>query len=958
MATTADLPMTIRIYSASGTFICEFPQFVNLQVLDCINDVPAFTLDWALNAPNALNLISDSDLQVAVCMDFRDGNGYTETCRFLYEQDTYDPSMNESAIVQANGRGTIALLDQAIVYPQGGVGNTTTFWAFVSASPGKIMHDLITAAQTRGCFPGLSMSFTTGQDSSGNAWTEAFTYSYNAGTSLLTVATGLMQAGLCDGNMTGTTLNLYNPGTTLATDRSTTVFVRRGREVVQMPTQRDRTQIGTVMLAIGDNGVNVERTASTYGSLGRREKYLAQQGVTDTGTLDFWADQALGAIDDQQIAYTPGYIADTARGTPVPWKDYHPGDYLGLDVSGTALKYRARQWVVQCTAGGPTSVQPTLNDVFYDRNVLVQGQIGALSGGSVTGGPAPTITNLPGPNATVPNPPAFVPANIYTGAYYSPATGTTLAQLELNWTTPTNTDGTPVNDGMQYIVQYKISTTPIYPLAWTQLQGKSWSSINGNPWTNPLATPQNTQWTTVSVPFDNNNLIVSELICGETYQFQIATTDVSGNTSLFSSVSSFVTARDNVAPSQPDAPTVFASMVAVQVMSDLGRASGGTYNLEQDLDHLEVHYSYDPAFTAVPGVGSPTYLGKLIANAGMMQAGIAAVGTFNVTSVTGIYIRVIAVDESGNSSPASPSSGVTAVLIDDTHISSLSVSKLLAGTIMATIILGSTISTASSGARVAMDGSTDALYTYDTNGSLIGVWAGKPGIDPSDGVAFNAGWTIFNDPFSAGAYVSVVSNTSGGGFSNASPQFKLSSIAGNLSTVFNISAIGNTSEDLELTSISGSTSSGDPNAGWVQANFWSGSNAPSDASYNLQWHDTNGTITRFDFDRTDVHITQGTSGGTTIQGNPIQNTGGAGLAYRCLHHTVESGTTNGSGVFTFNHGAPFTPVFGFVMPNPGGFYQGYLGGFTSTQATVTVYSPSGALLTGTLVSFWMTLIGF
>lgn len=712
--TAPDLPMTMKVYSATGTLLCEFPYFVNMMVLDCVNDVPSFTFNWSVNSPGASNLISDTALQMAVCMDFRDGNGFQEVARYLYEQDTYDPSMQESAIVQANGRGIIALLDQAIVYPKAGVGSTTTSWSFTGATPGKIMNDLINAAKARGCFPSLTTSFTSGQDSSGNAWTQSFTNAYNAGTSLLQVVLGLAQGGLCDFNMTGTTLNMYNPNTTLATDRSTSVFLRRGREIISLPAQRDRTQLGTAMLAIGDNGVNVERTAGTIGSVGRYEKYLSQGGVTDAATLQYWADQQLGAIDDQQISYTPSYIVNVTNGSPVPWKNYKPGDYISIDLAGTPVKYRARQWAVQCSPGGPTTIQPTLNDVFYDQNVLLQNRVGLLSG-SVTG--VSTIVNLPGPNATVPNPPAFDLANTYTGAYYSPATGTTLAQIELAWTTPTNTDSTVITDGADVVIQYRLSTTPIYPIAWSQLQGKPWSSINGNPWSNPLATPQNTQWTTISVPFDQNHAIIDGLICGETYQFQIAASDVSGNTSLFSSISSIATARDNVAPSKPDAPTVAASMVSVQVMHDLGRASGGTYNLEQDLDHLEVHYSYDPSFTPVPGVGSPTYLGKLIANAGMMQSGIAAVGTFHVTSVTGIFIKVIAVDESGNTSPPSDGSGVTVVLIDDSHISSLTVSKLLAGTIMATIIIGGSFSTASSGRRVTLDNT--GLHAYDSSGNLI-----------------------------------------------------------------------------------------------------------------------------------------------------------------------------------------------------------------------------------------------
>jgi hypothetical protein len=717
MTTTADTPMTVRVYAADGaTLLCEFPYFVSLSILDVYNNVGSHTFQWNLNSSNASTLISDSDLQLAVMMDRRDGNGFQEIWRGFYEQDNYDPSMNESAVVSATGRSIVAILNQAIVYPQGGVGNTTTSWSFSGASPGKIMHDLLVAAQARGCFPLLTWDFTSGQDSSGAAWAHGFTNAFAAGTNMFDLLISMSQGGLCDFSMTGFTLHLYNPKTTLAVDHSSSVFIRRSREVVTSPQARDRTQIATVMLAQGDNGLNVERTASTYGSLGRFESYLSQSGVTDAPTLDFWADQALGAIDDQLISETPTYVIDTSKGTPIPWKDYFSGNYISLDTPGNVIKYQVAQIAAQCGPGGPTFVQPTLNDVFYSREVLVAAQLGRL-GGTAISGPAVLATPAPGPNPTVPGTPAFVPANIFTAAYFSPSTGTILSQLELNWTTPANTDSTTMIDGFQYIIQYRISTTPIYPIPWSQLQGKPWNTIQGNPWSNPLATPQNTQWTTVLVGIDNNNAIIGGLICGETYEFQIACTDVSGNTGAFSAVSNFVTATDNVAPLQPDAPVVSASMVAVQVMSDLGLETGGSYNLANDLDHLEVHYSYDPAFVPQPGVGSATYLGKLIANAGMMAAKIEAVGTFQVTNTTGVYIRLIAVDSSGNTSPPSPSSGVTAVLIDDSHISSMNVSKLLAGTILATIILGGTIATSNVGQRAVMD--MAGFHAYNANGYKI-----------------------------------------------------------------------------------------------------------------------------------------------------------------------------------------------------------------------------------------------
>lgn len=955
MADTApDLPVTMKVYSQSNTFLCEFPFYTNLSVMDLINDVGSFSFSWNLNSPGASNLISDTALQMAVCIDFKDGNGFTEVWRGLYEQDTYDPSMNESALVQANGRSMVAILDQAVVYPQAGLGSTTTSWSFTGASPGNIMNTLITAAKARGCFPSLTTTFTNGQDSSGAAWLHGYTNAFSAGTSYLSLLIGLAQGGLCDFNMTGTALNIYNPGTTLATDRSTTVVLRRAREIITVPTQRDRTQLGTAMLAIGDNGLNVEVTAPTLGTLGRYETYLGQGGVNDSATLTSFATQAIASVDDQQISQTPTGIFNVNLGTPRPWKDFFPGDYISIDVSGTPTKYRATTWTMQASTGGPTFFQPTLNDVFYDREVLFNNQLNNITGGSVTGigGTAITVGQpIPGPNPTIPGVPAFVAASTYTAAYYSPATGTTLAQIELQWTTPTNTDGTTMIDGANYIIQYRIATVPIYPILWSQLQGKPWSSINGNPWTNPLATPQNQQWTTVQVNIDSNNTIISGLICGETYQFQIACTDVSGNTGLFSSVTPFVTATDNVAPVQPDAPTVAASMVAVQVMHDLGSASGGTYNLAQDLDHLEVHFSYDPSFVPVPGIGSATYLGKLIANAGMMAAHITAVGTFQVTSTTGIYIKVIAVDESGNSSPASPGSGVTAILIDDQHISSLSVSKLIAGTISATVILGSSIGTATSGARVVMDGTTDALYTYDSGGNLIGAWAGASGSDPSTSKTFVAGWSIFNDPGTG--YFQVVSNTPGAGFTYSSPVLQFSGGTAN-STPASMYANTGAYDWMHLEGPITNSDTANANASVQMIGSFAGAGT---ALGYISYRINNTNIRRIQWDQDGLVATQGPYN-NQVTGNLIQHTGmTAGLSYRYICYGVISGTTNGSGQLTFAHGAPFTP--GFILTSNANAFtnQLYVTSIGATNATVTCYTVSGGVAASTLVNFWIACIG-
>ena len=191
---------------------------------------------------------------------------------------------------------------------------------------------------------------------------------------------------------------------------------------------------------------------------------------------------------------------------------------------------------------------------------------------------------------------------------------------------------------------------------------------------------------------------------------QIRAVDATGNTGAWSGTTTFVASEDNLPPSTPAAPSVAGSRIAVQVTHTLGKASGGTFNLESDLDHLEIHVSYEPTFTP----DTTTLVGKAVANAGMIQAGIPVVFTAQVEETSARYVRVVAVDKTGNKSGPSDAATATALLIDDAHISDLTVTKVTAGTISADWIVGARIKTADTGARAEM--SASGFEAYNSGG--------------------------------------------------------------------------------------------------------------------------------------------------------------------------------------------------------------------------------------------------
>ena len=302
---------------------------------------------------------------------------------------------------------------------------------------------------------------------------------------------------------------------------------------------------------------------------------------------------------------------------------------------------------------------------------------------ALTPGVGGILTVVPGGgggtgDTAVPDVPTF---GTFTTTAYQPGDGLAQAAIQVAWTQPLNTDASTIVDGDHYEVRYRPTGL--------------------------------TDWQVTMVGFDQTSVTITALSPNTTYEFQIRAVDYASpiNAGAWSATTSFLSATDTTPPATPAAPTVAASLIAVQVTHTLGLASGGTYNLPLDMDHLEVHIGASAGYTP----DATTRVGKIPVNAGMVTGSIPAVGSFDVSSTAAIYVKVIAVDRTGNRSTASSAATTTAVLIDNAHITDLTVSKLTSGTMTAAVILGGSIKTATSGARVEMD--TAGVRLYNSGGT-------------------------------------------------------------------------------------------------------------------------------------------------------------------------------------------------------------------------------------------------
>lgn len=332
--------------------------------------------------------------------------------------------------------------------------------------------------------------------------------------------------------------------------------------------------------------------------------------------------------------------------------------------SGTGAWVDLTPWVdFEAPGGGQVEVADSLSSA-------ITAGIGSI-GTQVPGG---------GGDASVPGVPTF---GTFSTVSYQPGDGLAQAQIKATWTQPLNTDSSTIVDGDHYEVRYRPS-------------GGS-------------------EWQVTYVPWDQTSATIVGLSPSTTYEFQIRAVDYASpvNYGAWSATTSQLAASDTTAPGTPAPPTVAASLIAVQVTHTLGLASGGTYNLPLDMDHLEVHGDASSGFTP----SNSTLLGKLQATGAMVTGSIPAVGTFTTSSTAAVFVKVVAVDKTGNRSSASSAASATASLIDSAHISDLVASKITAGTISAALLLSGSIKTGTSGARVESDSA--GIRLYNSGGTAV-----------------------------------------------------------------------------------------------------------------------------------------------------------------------------------------------------------------------------------------------
>lgn len=627
----------------------------------------------------------------------------------------------------------------------------------------QIFRKYLKESQSRGAIPYVKTDFTDVKDSRGINWIGKLDVDVAEGTKLSVLLDALTQSQQADWIM--------NPDFTLRVFQRTktdsisppvyflkdgVVFHEAGSQLAK-ERSRNRDTVANAIVAKNAAGQYAYlEDATSISKYQRREAFISAGTAADLTSLATVLDSSLEELKEEKTSWK--VTVDPNQPGRRVFKDYDVGDWINIENVNSKNEVSVGLWrvvgiAINVATDATTRVELTLQS---RRELLIERlkqQVSNLAPSSASGGTtigsaisAATlieqarlsglkdvmvnnpvegdvltysngywVPQAPGDN-TVPMAPGIT--TIYTNVYY-PADGvSTRGQAEISWSVPTNTDTSQITDGHHYELRFRPDVTADYSATWEEAGQYLWKELYN--WAQPTMPPiLNASWQTVYVPWGDTTAVIQELTPGMDYNIQIRAVDSSTpqHFSEWSEETTFSVAVDSIAPPKPAPPVVASSYLSIQVTHYLGRSDGGTFNLPPDMAYLEIHAGPEAFYP-----DDSTRIGKIIADQGLIRSGTPVIQSFNLDSTENIYVRVIAVDRTGNKSAPSNAVTATITLIDDAHISDLTASKITAGTISSSIILGGVIKTAESGARAEMNFEGFRIFSEDDDPtvSLLG----------------------------------------------------------------------------------------------------------------------------------------------------------------------------------------------------------------------------------------------
>ena len=695
--------------TTTGALIGPGPIPKTLEAGSPLNDVPSMSVTF--NDPQNI-ILAPAELSVEVSFD--DGQTWTEppNMRFAIIGNNRD-RITSPKYPSLKAVGMFWQLRKAVINAVNGPFDADGRRAWANITPGALIRTLIQEAQDRGVLPWLDVSsFTSFVDSNGVAWPTTFSTSHEIGIGYDACVIALADAGLIDFVMQGRSLHVYVADTYLAPANNGVTLIE-GKDFTEASEEVTYELVASKNLIKGDGISTVVTDAAADKPWGEWEVTTSASGSTDLADLNTLADLGSARSSLRQTQRTYTVYPNASPTSPKPWSEYKLGDKVNAQTANQLeLDLRIRQMTLRGD-GNSSLVTLVLGDRLLEREVRLQRMLKATSGGVAgAGGGGSTPPNGDGTGGvepptdnTIPKPPTGLGLSS-TAVLINNAI---VSDITASWVAPTQNTNNTILDDLEY---YEVQTKR------TVLSNNYWEA--GGTTTNLVLT-------------------VGALVPGASYDVRVRAVDKFGNYSTWT-VATITTNMDGVAPNKPSTPTVVPDLGLLFVYWD-GKDEFGNA-MPADFAEMQIHVSTTSAFTP----DGTTYRDSIVSQTG----GRSPIG--DLTYGTSYFIKLVAVDWSGNASvPSDQASGIPArvtgldiealtiettnlgpnavteakivnlavttakmadlsvinakianLAVDDAKIANLNVGKLVTGTLTADITLSSRIMTAATGVRTMM----------------------------------------------------------------------------------------------------------------------------------------------------------------------------------------------------------------------------------------------------------------
>jgi len=218
--------------------------------------------------------------------------------------DFADPAGAGAEDSEIKGRGVLAYMERAVVYPTGWPATKLPDVTYTGVTRGAILKDQIDQAKARGGLGAMTYDFTATVDSIGNPWTDTNTLTLHIGLNLFDLIRQMAALGTDFYMDTSLALHAYK---SLSIDRTgasgaAAVVLRQGKHIGEnaLSVSEHNSAVRSRLLVEG-SGNNIQEVVDspveTDTSVGRREGYLSYTASGDTQALN---DAGLALL--QQLA--------------------------------------------------------------------------------------------------------------------------------------------------------------------------------------------------------------------------------------------------------------------------------------------------------------------------------------------------------------------------------------------------------------------------------------------------------------------------------------------------------------------------------------------------------------------------------------------------------------------------------------------------------------------------------